>query len=127
MEKAQCFGTYDAADLYLPALPLAVAQLCLQCNPGVQAVDHELTRWRWSPWVCATRALLCVAITAGILKWQFSGLGVPMPPLIALRALIGAAMTLAYLHVCSHLKAPPMRRCAACLPDVRHGQPSTEG
>jgi len=84
-------------DLYLPGLPPAVAQLWLESNPGVQAVDRKPTYRRWSPWVYAAGSLLCAAIAAGLVGWMFSGADVPLPILFVLPAVIVAAVVLAYL------------------------------
>lgn len=84
-------------DLYLPGLPPAAAQLWLESNPGVQAVDREPTYRRWPPWVYAGGALLCAAIAVGLVKWLFSGFDVPLAPLFASPAFVVAALTLAYL------------------------------
>jgi hypothetical protein len=84
-------------ELYLPGLPPAVAQLWLESNPGVQAVDRAPTYRRWPPWVYAGGALLCTAIAVGLAKWLFSGSEVPLAPLFALPAFVVAALTLTYL------------------------------
>jgi hypothetical protein len=83
-------------DLYLPGLPPAVAQLWLESNPGVQAVDREPTYRRWPPRVYAAGALLCAAIAVGLVVWLFSGVDVSLAILFVLPALVIAALTLAY-------------------------------
>lgn len=83
-------------DLYLPDLPPAVAQLWVEGNPGVQAVDRKPTYRRWAPWVYATASLLC-AITAGLLIWLSSVTDVPVTIAFVLPALLVAAVVLAYL------------------------------
>ena len=84
-------------DLYLPGLPPAVAQLWVESNPGVQAVDREPTYRRWPPWVYAAGAVLCVAIAAGMVMWMFSGVDVPVEILFVAPVLLCAALCLAYL------------------------------
>lgn len=84
-------------DLYLLALPPAVAHLWLESNPGVQAVDREPTYRRWPPWVYAAGAFLCAAGAFGLLGWVFSGDEVPGPVLFVLPVVVGAGLGLAYL------------------------------
>lgn len=84
-------------DLYLPDLPPAVAQLWLESNPAVQTVDRKPTYRRWPPWVYAGGALVCTAITFGMVKWLFSGADIPMGILFLLPTLVVAALILTYM------------------------------
>ncbi|WP_030443650.1 hypothetical protein [Actinoplanes subtropicus] len=84
-------------DLYLPGLPPAVAQLWLECNPRVRAVDRKPTYRRWPPWAYIAGAVLCVVIAFGLLEWLFSGADVPVEILFVLPALALTALSLAYL------------------------------
>jgi len=84
-------------DLYLPGMPPAVAQLWLERNPGVRAVDREPTYRRWPPRVYVAGPLLCAVIAFGLLEWLFSGADVPVEILFVLPSLAVAALTLACL------------------------------